>query len=328
MAVRKGLTIYRIMVQEGAFLAMVRSALTPNTKWTLSHVINDWWATAFTTDMPRNKTVGEVIIAICYKLIMNGYDKEEITAPEKFLKNYYAAVNYEGAGMSELSGRLNKCDKYKDYYTITIDQLFKLFPINSTEEAGMAVKKSTKTNGGKKATAPKTGNFLDGCKSPRLRLYIPKILEQKMTDQEIVDFMHKENFKEVNKGFISSARRNLNERVYKWAPEIKTELQEVKEDKEPTRPASSKKDRAGEPSRPKAKTDKKLPDRKADEKKRQVAGRKGEPTRPDTKKKAAVKKTARKTAVKKTAKKTAVKKTATKKTATKRTATKKVNKKK
>jgi len=257
----------------------------------MCEVLNNWWATAFTTGMPENKTVGEVIIAISYKLVMSGYEQEEIIPPIGFINNYYAAIKFNGKDFNETTKCLNRCDEYKDYYTLTIDKLSKLFPINSIEEAGMAVKKSTKAKtGSKKDITIKTGNFLDGCKSPRLKLYIPKIMEQKMTDQEIIDFMHNEGFKEVNKGFIVSARNNLNAGIYKWAPEIKTTLVELEYEKEPVRPKSTKNEKADEPSRPKGKTNKKISDRK------------NEPTRPTTKKKTDGKAT-KKTDTKKTGKK-------------------------
>jgi hypothetical protein len=304
MAIRKGLTLYRIIVQKEAFLSGVRNALLPNTKWNMLEVLNNWWPISFTSNIPGNKTVGEVIIAISYKLVMRGYEKEEITPSKNFISNYYAAVKFNDEDFDETTKCLNKCDKYKNYYTMTINQLQKLFPIYSIEEAGMAVKKSTKsTTKNEVGSVTKTGNFLAGCKSPRLRLYIPKIMEQEMTDQEIVEFMHEAGYREVNKGFISSARRNLNESVYKWAPEVEKELQEIKgEETEPTRPDSKKKnknERKGEPERP-------------------------EPTRPNVKKKTATKKTEKKTAVKKPiAKKTVIKKTAVKKPIAKKTVIKK-----
>lgn len=287
MAVRQGLILYKIMTEHGAFMTMIRSAMLSKSRFNINGIIHQWWSVAFTKGLP-NRTVGEVIVAIAYKLIMKGYEKQEITPSDKFLKNYHAAINFRESDFSETSRNLNRCENYLEYYKLTIDELNKLFPINLTEEARMAVKKSTeKTNTSKKADAGKTGTWLDKCKSPRLRLYIPLIIEQKMSDEEIIQFMHKKGYKEVNKMFVSCARKNLNSGVYKWAPKLEKELIEIREveEEEPTRPAPKK----------------------------QAAVKK-------TEKKPPVSKTAKKTAKKTPAKETPAKKTTAKKTAVKKTA--------
>ena len=126
--------------------------MLPKSKWNINYILHEWWPVAFTKGIPENKTVDEIVTAISYQLVKKGYDKEGIIAPKEFVKNYYAAVNFKPHEMSETSYCLHRRDEYKEYYTLTIDELNKLFPIHLTEEALMAIKKSNSSTATKKDT--------------------------------------------------------------------------------------------------------------------------------------------------------------------------------
>ena len=79
----------RALTQAHAFRTMLDSSLRG--EFDISETVQKWWCTAFKTKLPSG-TVNELSAAIKYRLLVDGYEKENMVVPATIKTNLTKAL--------------------------------------------------------------------------------------------------------------------------------------------------------------------------------------------------------------------------------------------
>ena len=113
----------KIHNQHDAFLTGLRYQVQGLQPEKIKMFLMNWWKTAFQENLQlsERRTAQQIKIAIQYKLLLNGYKKNEVIPPKKFKLNCIRAINFT-EGVSETGKMLSRCENYNELSKILITE--------------------------------------------------------------------------------------------------------------------------------------------------------------------------------------------------------------